>query len=1359
MPLKILVLITILLCQFSSQANAEVPRMTFNHLDAAPGSYNNLITALHKHSDGLLWIGTSSGLCRYDGYVVRHIRSGNNDANTILDDYIENIYEDGKGRFWLNTQAGFGIYDPKYDELLEKEDFEKYLDKIGVKGVVLALGVDKKGNVWISTEEGDLYRYDCNSEKGTKVDVSSLGSNINCMIEKDGELAVVTQNGSLAWIDLKTLRVRKHVEPKDSDFSLGNRDYMLTADNSGKYWIYSNEYLSIYDNKKGVWLNDMLPPGGAGGIIKRIFQDAAGRLWLARDHHGLELIETDGDKFRFVDANPGDGTSRHNTITCFYEDSLGTMWLGTYKRGLLSYNENVTKFSSEDFPDVNCLIGAGGDMMWVGTDSEGLWKWNTVTGEKTPLVDPADGFLSPAITSLAPAGNGGIYVGSFSKGLKRYSNGQFERLKTDSGLDRSYIWSLCVTPDNIVWAGTLGGGLFKFNPVSNTVEPFTIANSALPSDYVMTILNSKDKRIYFGTSYGMAVYDPKDGKLHDLSDIYPTIKTENWKISQLYEDTRGLLWVSTSNGLYVIDRNIGTVKKIDLNGAKRSGYILGIIQDNSGSMWVSDGGNLIKLKVVYNEKTGDLAVSPHVYDTRDGLMKGDFNQRSFAKLPSGEIVVGGLYGLNRFSPSDIKYNTAHPEVIFTDLYIGGTLVRPGKDVNGKVILKENINHVETVELTHNTKEFTVYFSTDNYALPEKTVYEYKLDGYNDDWMTCTPGVNHVTYTNLSPGKYKLMVRAVNGDGYESDQPAVLNIHVSSPFWASSWAIVIYVLLAIVASYGIVKIISELERRRFERSLHEEAIQKQEEINQLKFKFFTNVSHDLRTPLSLIVSPLEEMIKETTDERQVKRLSLMRSNAMRLLTLVNQLLDFRKNEVAGLQFSPTEGDIVAFCRNVCNSFLNFSERKNINLTFYSDRESIHLMFDEDKLEKIFMNLLGNAFKFTPAGGRVDVSLEQVGNENPVLRIKIADTGVGIKDKDKPHIFERFYQVDDNGDSHPHMGSGIGLSMVSEYVKLHEGTIRVTDNVDKGSVFIIDIPMRHKDPGAASSDKKTGAVEMTMTEKNDSQDDMSDEEQKETPSRQKDVRNIALVVDDNPDMTEMLRFELEKDFDVITASDGNEALKVIDNVKPSIILTDLMMPGMDGIELCRRLKSNPDTVAIPIIILTAKHDLGVKVEGLTIGADDYITKPFNFDVLKLRMKRLIELTAKGAKRTLIEPEPENIKITPLDEKFIEKAMKYVSDHLDSPELSVEELSDSMGMSRVRLYKKIKQITGKTPIEFIRVIRLKRAAQLLRESQMNVSEIAYQTGFNSPKLFSKYFKEEFGVLPSVYQGKEGVETNYTV
>lgn len=1355
--LSLLVILFARISCYSSDSHLEL-----RHLDAMPGSYNNLITALHKHSGGMLWFGTSSGLCRYDGYNVKQVNGGITDSTTILNDHILNIHEDCRGKLWLHSSDRYGVYDPVMDRL-DIPDSESIVQKFGLEGFISNLTTDANGDIWLALSGKGLYRIRCVDDKVEKVKgIPSTFAEITDMVIKDGELTAVDKRGALLFMDIEGMKVVSTVAP--DPIMNGNHLYEMYVDGDDRVWIYQMELLYVYDRRNGKWLNDRIPNHGKIGIMKKIFQDSSGRLWIARDHHGLERILTTDEGLHFVPADPPGMATRNNTITCFMEDSAGTIWMGTYKRGLLSHNESVRKFTLEEFPDVNCVTPASGNDMWVGTDSSGLWIWDTKTGARRRLSDPSFGESEPAITSLTPDGNSNLYIGSFSKGLRLYDGKNFRKITTSSALDDSYVWASEFDSDGRLWCGTLGGGLFMYDPSTGEVVSYKNGTTELLSNYVMSVVLSRDKRVYIGTSYGISVYDPKSGKLKRFRDLFPGIDTYRWKVSQIYEDSRGLLWVGTSNGLKVIDRVHGKVQEIKLNDDGKQRYVLGITQDNGGSMWVSEGAMLINIKVGYDEKTGNLNVVTHAYDNRDGLMECDFNQRSFGKLPDGEIVVGGLYGLNRFSPSEMKFNMIHPRVVFTDLYMGSRLVRPGEEVDGRVVMKNGLADGAEIEFSHNPKEFSIYFSTDDYALPEKTMYEYRLEGYNDEWTFCAPGVNHVTYTNLSPGKYRLLVRAVNGDGYESEEPGELFIRVYPPFWTTTCAIVIYILLGMVAIWGIVKIVSEMERRKFERDMHEEAMRKQEEINQLKFKFFTNVSHDLRTPLSLIVSPLEEMIKESTDERQTRRLTLMRSNAMRLLTLVNQLLDFRKNEVAGLQLNPTEGDVVAFSQNVCNSFVNLSERKNINLTFYSDRESISLMFDEDKLEKIFMNMLGNAFKFTPAGGRVDVSLEQVGEENPVLRIKIADTGVGIKDKDKEHIFERFYQVDDDGESHPHMGSGIGLSMVYEYVKLHDGTVRVTDNVDHGSVFIIDIPIRHidrKSKGDVCREPKPVRQEnVSVRPENVAEAAYANSvEGSSGEGNAVDSRPLALVVDDNPDMTEMLKFELEDDFEVITASDGNEALKVIENVTPAIILTDLMMPGMDGIELCRRLKGNKATVAIPIIILTAKHDLGVKLEGLTLGADDYITKPFNFNVLKLRMKRLVELTAKGARRSLVDPEPEAIKITPLDEQFIEKAVKYVSDNIDSSELSVEELSEVLGMSRVRLYKKIKQITGKTPIEFIRVIRLKRAAQLLRESQLNVSEIAYRTGFNSPKMFSKYFKEEFGILPSVYQDKEGSETNYTV
>lgn len=639
--------------------------------------------------------------------------------------------------------------------------------------------------------------------------------------------------------------------------------------------------------------------------------------------------------------------------------------------------------------------------------------------------------------------------------------------------------------------------------------------------------------------------------------------------------------------------------------------------------------------------------------------------------------------------------------------------------------------------------FSVSFASDNYNLPEKTQYMYKLEGFNNDWLTLPVGVHNVTFTNLAPGKYVLRVKAINSDGYVGIKEATLGIVVNPPFWMSWWAYLLYaaglVVVLFLARYRMLK----REREKFHLQQIENEVAKNEEINNMKFRFFTNVSHELRTPLTLIISPLEGMLKETTDELQSTRLQLMYRNAQRLLHLVNQLLDFRKGEMSTHQLSLSEGDIISYVHSVCNSFLLMADKKHIQFSFFSGIDTFSMAFDADKVGKIVMNLLSNAFKFTPEGGRVTVMIEHVTGTPDTLEIKIADTGIGISDVDKEHIFDRFYQADHKGVEET-TGNGIGLSLVRDFVTLHEGEVKVFDNIGTGSVFVIQFPVKHVET-------QVQLPEETGMSVGDEEDREMKEEVREETGRKDSP--LLLVVDDNEDFRIFMRYSLELQYRVKLAVNGNEAWEMMQEELPDLVISDVMMPQMDGNELCRLIKQDKRTAHIPVILLTARQNTEAKLEGLQTGADDYVTKPFNMTILVLRIRKLIELSRyHRVTQGMIDPAPSEIVITSLDEKLIEKAIKYVEDNMSRTELSVEELSRELGMSRVHLYKKLLQITGKTPIEFIRVIRLKRAAQLLRESQLHVSEVAFEVGFNNPKYFSRYFKDEFGVLPSVYQEKEG-------
>lgn len=820
------------------------------------------------------------------------------------------------------------------------------------------------------------------------------------------------------------------------------------------------------------------------------------------------------------------------------------------------------------------------------------------------------------------------------------------------------------------------------------------------------------------------------------------VKLSNDAVNHVYKDSRGLVWIATREGLNVYDTRRHVFLDLSPVAEAKGNFIAAITEDQERNMWVSTSRKVIRVTVASDGK-GSYLFDSRAYNSEDGLQNCDFNQRSIKTLHNGIIAIGGLYGVNVFAPDHIRYNKMLPNVMFTGLSLFDEAVKVGQSYGGRVLIEKELNDVENVEFDYKQNIFSVSFASDNYNLPEKTQYMYKLEGFNNDWLTLPLGVHNVTFTNLAPGKYVLRVKAINSDGYVGIKEATLGIVVNPPFWMSWWAYLLYavglVIVLFLARYRMLK----REREKFHLQQIENEVAKNEEINNMKFRFFTNVSHELRTPLTLIISPLEGMLKETTDELQSTRLQLMYRNAQRLLHLVNQLLDFRKGEMSTHQLSLSEGDIISYVHSVCNSFLLMADKKHIQFSFFSGIDTFSMAFDADKVGKIVMNLLSNAFKFTPEGGRVTVMIEHVAGTPDILEIKIADTGIGISDVDKEHIFERFYQAGHKGVEET-TGNGIGLSLVRDFVTLHEGEVKVFDNIGMGSVFVIQFPVKHVET-QVQLPEETGMPA----------GDEEDKEMKEEAREETERKNfpLLLIVDDNEDFRIFMRYSLELQYRVKLAVNGKEAWEMMQEELPDLVISDVMMPQMDGNELCRLIKQDKRTAHIPVILLTARQNTEAKLEGLQTGADDYVTKPFNMTILVLRIRKLIELSRyHRVTQGMIDPAPSEIVITSLDEKLIEKAIKYVEDNMSRTELSVEELSRELGMSRVHLYKKLLQITGKTPIEFIRVIRLKRAAQLLRESQLHVSEVAFEVGFNNPKYFSRYFKDEFGVLPSVYQEKEG-------
>lgn len=1360
----------------------------FKYLEVKDGLSNNQTNAIYKDSRGFMWFGTISGLNRYDGYHFKIFRMNRLNQNTLPDNYIETITEDGDGRLWIRTSEGYAIYDHNTETFMRS--VRDWMRGIGIDGIPQRVYVDQQKNTWFYVESKGCFCYQ-RSEKETKAllfDNKGLpDGNITDIKECKGDLLMVYNDGRVVCVDKKKMVVKwtlsditRQLVGRESD------DFFLFVDSDADMWVYSNSGVWVYSVLGKKWLSEWHRDlrRDPHNIVHAIAQDKLGRIWLGKAQEGIEILnKRDGQSIFLTCHSDNERGLLYNTINTLYQDEDGVMWVGMYKKGIAYYDGSIYKFGINRLGDINCIEEGTDGNLWLGTNDAGLLCWNSVTGEKKQYVHQDKNSLSSdGIVSLLRGKDGRLWIGTLWGGLDCFDGKRFVHYKNHPGDSRSLannnVWALAEDKNGNIWIGTLGGGLQCLDPKSGSFVTYNISTSNIVSNYISSLCIARDNQLFIGTSStGVAILDLDTRKFTNLvGNKSGSARFSNQFINQVFEDSRGLIWIATRDGLNLYNPKNDHLQIVSPSPSVSGQFITGITEDENKNLWVTMANGVMNIVPSIDRKAGANSFEIYTYDDKDGLQSSEFNQRSIKRLSTGEIVIGGGYGINRFFPENIKYNRALPKVMFVGLQLFNDDVEVGKAYEGRVLLKKYLNETHEITLNYRQNVFTVLFASDNYILPNKTQYVYKLEGFDGDWMKSSADVHRATYTNLAPGKYILRVKAINSDGYAGTEESCLKIVILPPFWMTPWAYVVYALLFLGGLAVARNEILRHERNKFKMQQIEREAQKNEEVNQMKFRFFTNVSHELRTPLTLIISPLESLMKENVDKLHLDQFKLMHRNALRLLNLVNQLLDFRKNEVSGLHLDLSEGEIVAFIQNVCNSFLMLSERKNIHLTFFSAMDSLNMSFDEDKIGKVVMNLLSNAFKFTPEGGRVDVALEVIHEDTDTLEIKVSDTGVGITDADKSHIFERFYQTDRKNDNHSGVGSGIGLSLVRDFVTLHGGVVRVFDNVGSGTVFVVHIPVKHSAVGvvtplseeAATEDAVALANAAVKEQHNDnillenvvskkgflSELDLPIDEKKalSDTTQNEERKPLALIVDDNEDFISFMRYTLSLYFRVQAAANGREAWQIIQELTPDIIVSDVMMPEMDGNELCRLVKADSRTNRIPFVLLTARQSVENKVEGLKLGADDYVTKPFNMEVLILRMRKLIDLSLKNQLRTHIDPEPDEIIITSMDEKLVENAIKYVEFNISRTDLSVEELSHELGMSRVHLYKKLLQITGKTPIEFIRIIRLKRAAQLLRESQQNISEIAYQVGFNNPKYFSKYFKDEFGVLPSIYQEKEG-------
>lgn len=1311
----LLILSSLLLLSVNSRA--EEDKYIFEHIQTS----HHWINDIFQDSDGFIWVSCRNGL-------YRHYGDGPDDYETIQDGNVfYDITQDADGNIWVMSREGLVMYDPKTAVM---HDPVATTDYLRAESWIDCFEVDGMNNFWWNEEDRIYVR----TTEGRKIAVARCKAKVNDICIKNNVVYVLSDIGLIYRFVLEADELVRHLplisltdEPIDPDhvfhtFFVDSNHNIWVSQGSNGVWVveYGGENITVLTSHPGD--NSI-----QRGFVNSIIEDKDGNIWIASDHGGISICDKSCQVIVTLVNDPtDDNTLASNGIYSLYCDNDYNLWVGYTKLGLSVYRgenkawtmSHVRSFHLKNLnDDINTTCEDNKGNLWLGTDGYGLVKIDSRTGKEVIYTRQNSSLGSNVITDIHCDPKGRIWVGTFYGGLTCFVNGvsrTWRYEESGSGLASDNVWAIDHDESGRIWIGTLSGGVQVIDPVTYRIKTFTSATSGLSNDAVLDIECADDGKIYVATAYGLSIIDSQTESVVVAPDDNMIQKS----LTGVMVDSRGLVWLDEDGILQVYDPRTEVYHTPEYHALEN---IRSVIEGNEGIVWAVTDNGICRIEVYRSSETGyAFEVSSFSFPQEEDL---HFNQRSASLASGGDMIIGSFCGFMRFRQSMFMHHRFNSDVNlhFTDLYIGNHKIEPGQEYEGRIISEYTIEYSDRIVLSHDMSIFSIAFSNlDYFSVHDMPLY-YRMEGLSQEWLPTDSHAGRLTFTNLSPRKYMLTLTA---DVDDLSKAVYLNIIVMPPWWASWWAILSYILAVVVIASVISAIVRRRQREireRLEQSIKQE---KRHYVDEMKMQFFTNVSHDFRTPLTLILTPVEEMLAKDPEKKNDQFIMTIHRNAQRLLNLVNEVLDLRKIEMFGSHLNLASSDFLNVVRDTTESFRLLAEAQGIEFSFETEVRSLVFDFDSGKVVKILTNLLSNAFKFTPQGGSVKVEVNLV-NEDTVL-LAVSDSGRGVQDKDKRRVFDRFYQAKDSP-----VGSGIGLHVVREYVILHGGEIEVSDNDPAGSVFTVTLPVRHS----------VNEVEYAS--------DSSDFPSRKTADSV-DGCSTILVVDDNDDFRTFMCASLSDEYQVLSASDGAEALKIVKTKDVDVVISDVMMPLMDGNEFCRRMKSDINTSHIPVILLTAKMMQEDECHGLEAGADDYLTKPFNMSILRLRVAKFIEWK-KRAKRIFekeLEITTEQITITTMDDRLLQKAINVINENIGNPDFSVAELSAALCMHRTSLYKKLVYITGKTPVEFIRSIRLKKAAALLANGGVYVSEIAYMVGFNSPKVFTGHFKDEFGCSPTEYR-----------
>jgi signal transduction histidine kinase/ligand-binding sensor domain-containing protein/DNA-binding response OmpR family regulator len=1347
-------LFALLLCfmHLLTGKEAHAQQLFFSTLSSKDGLPSNIISGIAQDKDDFIWIGTGNGLARYDGTrfkTFKKTESANslpsNEISCLISDghyiyvgtwnglcrintvtfkvnrvelggskAVRVLYKGGHDILWIGTEDGLIQYDISKDEIVEVFNTRKN----GLShNTIRSIYEDPSGTLWVGTYD-KLNRLAAGRPDFKVYDLKgayrpSLKNNLIC-----GEIRPVRNSSdSLLWVGTETglclfntyTGAYRHFGETNAGFS-NEVIKCMYLDDGDNIWLGTDFGMSIFDpldqKSKSYFHNPKIPYSIANNAIWQIYEDRGGVIWFVTSN-GLSRMNKHQSFYAYHEVtNQIDNQLVGNQVRSSLITAKGIIWLATL-HGIIRIDPKTNERQVFDTNAGNRKILLNNayaleedelGRIWIGTAGGiNIWDENRQKMEAI-TANASNGLVTNYIAKFIKGGDGSLWVSAYQGGLFKISGADddlsdihFTTVAGQFGSEKA------VSGNQAIWY-SIYNELFRVDQSTLKQSPIIAFNNLTNRRDIHCLYFSKDSRLWAGTQNGLLSYDPEK----ELANFHPIVTGNDVNIGNISEDASGNIIGVASNFIF---------------------------------------------------KFNPLTDSTEVFPLDKDLPIKTFYYGCSARSTAGTIVVGGDNGFISFHPDDLKPDHYKPKIFITALEINNNLVNNGDEVDGKVLLENDISFTKdlTLENTHRSS-ITFEFSALHFWQPSINVYAYKLEGFDNDWTYVSGTRNFAVYSNLSPGEYVFRVRGTNSFGVWSDQEASANITIKPSLFLSNGFILLYACLLLAIAFISLRIYSGRLHLRNELKIAKLEKEHTEELGKIRQEFFTNISHELRTPISLILPPIHQMMKRgNLDQENLRLITLAEKNSHRLLRLINQVLDFRKLETNKLEAKPSPVDLVQFCQNIQLLFSDKASRKNITYTFVSSAGELEVWIDPEKIETVLFNLLSNAFKFTPKGGEIIIAISQLvaTQKYPggAAGIKVSDSGIGIGPDDQQKIFEPFYQTREARKME--VGTGIGLALALEYVKLHGGDIFLESQRGHGSTFTVLLPMgnTHFPADAIQDNHNTEiiatqkAVETTLPSSNGH--DM------------RTYKPLILLIDDSTDIIDFVRISLSEKYDFIVAENGEEGLKKALSYLPEVIISDIMMPVMDGLTLCKRIKENPKTSHIAIILLTAKDQSNYKIEGVKTGADVYITKPFEIEFLEANVDHLIirkkELSDYLRNELILQPAVENNGKN-VDDMFVKKVVQIIEANISNPDFSVETLSDEIGMSSTHLYRKLKSLTKLSANEIIKKYRLKKASILLKNKEGNISQIMYEVGFSNLSYFSKCFKSEFAMSPKDFQQKVG-------